>query len=212
VPSFAEIIVSLSDLVERHWLKAVFAVAVTLFGWWYARWRAKRDWKRREFFNRINISLNSIDGGVLKIRTLLEDPIDEVFLNLAAADLVRKAAQQAEPGRPVLPLPKDERWFVHNEVLNQLAELFAAGQLRHDLGVPTRSAIYVIALTCEKAGAMRTFKVRAMMMRKEALLSLPLEPPRFERPTHSTRFETLHTLAAAYLADPEQFIEMELHQ
>jgi len=212
VPSFAEIIVSLSDLVERHWLKAVFAVAVTLFGWWYARWRAKRDWKRREFFNRINISLNSIDGGVLKIRTLLEDPIDEVFLNLAAADLVRKAAQKAEPGRPVLPLPRDERWFVHNEVLNQLAELFAAGQLRHDLGVPTRSAIYVIALTCEKAGAMRTYKVRAMMMRKDALLSLPLEPPRFERPTHSTRFETLHTLAAAYLADPEQFIEMELHQ
>lgn len=212
MPSYAEMITSLSELIERHWLKALFAVAVTLFGWWYARWRARRDWKRREFFNRINISLNSIEDGVLKIRTLLEDPIDEVFLNLAAADLVRKAAQHAEPGRPVLPLPKGERWFVHNEVLNQLAELFAAGQLRHDLGIPTRSATYVIALTCEKAGAMRTYKVRAMMMRKDALLSLPVEPPRFERPTHSTRFETLHTLAAAYLADPEQFIEMELHQ
>ena len=212
MPSFAEILAGLSELIERHWLKAIFAVAVTLFGWWYARWRAQRDWKRREFFNRLNISLNSIDGGVLRIRTLLEDPLDQVFLNLAAADLVRKAAQHAEPGKPILPLPSEERWFVHNEVLNQLAELFAAGQLRHDLGVPTRSAIYVIALTCEKAGAMRTYKVRAMMMRKDALLSLPQEVPQFERPTHSTRFETLRTLAAAYNDDPEQFIEMELHQ
>ena len=212
MPSFAEMIASLSELIERHWLKALFAVAVSLFGWWYARWHARRDWNRRELFNQLNISLNAIEDGVLKIRTLLENPLDEVFLNLAAADLVRKAARQAEPGRPVLPLPREERWFVHNEVLNQLSELFAAGQLRHDLGVPTRSAIYVIALTCEKAVAMRTYKVRAMMMRKEALLSLPLEPPRFERPSHSTRFETLHAIAAAYLADPEQFIEMELHQ
>ena len=207
-----QIMSGLSDLIERHWLKALFALLFTLGGWWYARWRARRDWRKREFFNRLNVSLNYIDDGVLRIRTLLEGPLSEVFLNQAAADLVRKGAADAVRGNPILPLPDDDRWFVHNEVLNQLAELFSAGQIRHDLGLPTTSASYVIALTCEMEGAMRTFKVRAMMMRKEALLNLPMEPPRFERPTHSTRFETLRLLSAAYRDDPEQFIEMEIHQ
>jgi len=212
VSAIEQIFAGLSDLIERHWLKAVFALLVTLVGWWYARWRARRDWSKREFFNRLNVSLNMIDDGTLRIRTLLEDPLNEVFLNQAAAELVRKGALKASTGNPILPLPDGDRWFVHNEVLNQLAELFSAGQIRHDLGLPTTSAVYVIALTCEKEGAMRTYKVRAMLMRKQALLNLPLETPRFERPTHSTRFETLRLLAAAYRKDPEQFIEMEIYQ
>lgn len=212
MPSLDEIVTALSHLIERHWLKALFALAFTLGGWWLARWRAQRAWHKREFFNRINISLNTIDDGYLRIRTVLEDPLDEVFLNKAASELVRKAATKTPPGNPILPLPEEDRWFVHNEVLNQLAEHFSPGQVRHDMGIPTQSAVYIIALTCEKEGAIRTYKVRAMMMRKDALLNLPTEMPRFERPTHETRFHTLKTLAAAYRRDPEQFIEMEVHQ
>lgn len=212
MPTLDEIMLALSGLIERHWLKAVFALLFTFGGWWLARWRAQEAWRKREFFNRINISLNAIDDGCLRIRTVLEDPLDEVFLNKAASELVRKAAQKTPVDNPILPLPEEDRWFVHNEVLNQLAEHFSAGQIRHDMGMPTTSAHYVIGLTCEKEGAMRTFKVRAMMMRKEALLNLPSEPPRFERPTHVTRFHTLKTLAAAYRKDPEKFIEMVIHQ
>jgi len=212
MPSLDQILQALSELIDRHWIKAVLALAFTLGGWWFARWKAQKDWRKREFFNRINVSLNSIEDGCLRIRTILEDSLDDVFLNKAAAELVRKAAYKTPKDNPILALPEEDRWFVHNEVLNQLAEHFSAGQIRHDMGMPTTSAQYVIALTCEKEGAMRTYKVRAMMMRKEALLNLPMETPRFERPTHSTRFHTLRTLAAAYRDDPERFIDMEVHQ
>lgn len=212
MPNLDDIITALSGLIERHWLKALFALAFTLGGWWLARWRAQQQWNKREFFNRINISLNAIEDGCLRIRTVLENPLDQVFLNRAASELVRKAALNTPPGDPILPLPEDDRWFVHNEVLNQLAEQVSTGDLRHDIGIPTHKATYVLALTCEKEGAMRTYKVRAMMMRKDALLNLPAEPPIFERPTHVTRFETLKSLAAAYRQDPERFIEMEIRQ
>lgn len=212
MPSLDQIVTSLSELIQNNWLKALFALLFTFVGWWLGTWKARREWRRREFFNRLNVSLNSIEDGKLRIRTVLEDPLERVFMNKAAADLVRKGAQNTNGRNPILPLPDDDRWFVHNEVLNQLAEHFSAGQLRHDLGMPTTSAFYVIGLTCEKEGKMRTYKIRAMMMRKDALMNLPGEPPLFERETHSTRFETLQALHKAYVRNPDHFIELEIHQ
>jgi hypothetical protein len=49
-----------------------------------------------------------------------------------------------------------------------------------------------------------------MIIRKELLLNLPVAPPQFERPHHSTRFDTLKRLAVAYAKDPNLFLEVEI--
>jgi hypothetical protein len=69
---------------------------------------------------------------------------------------------------------------------------------------------YLICLTSEAAGAIRTRKIRAMTIRKDVLTHLPAEPPAFERPWHNNRWDTLKILAEQYKADPEQFMEVEL--
>ncbi len=59
------------------------------------------------------------------------------------------------------------------------------------MGVPVNAAVYLICITYENAGELKTRKIRAMIIRKTLLLNLPVEPPQFERPHHSTRYETL---------------------
>ena len=211
-----ELIEKLFDAISRiiydHWVKALVAAACMLAGWFLGKRRARAEWKKREFFNRLNVSLNTMEAGTLKLRTILEEPMNAVFLNQAAADLVIRAAKKTTPEDPILPIPEQDLWFVHNEVLNQLSERFCEGQIRHDMGMPVTSATYVIGLTCERAGDMRTQKVRAMMMQKDALLNLPEDMPTFERTSHETRFRTLQKLAERYRKSPEHFIEMVLCQ
>ena len=67
-----DLINAVNDLITDHWVKFVSAAAFAAVGWIVARWRADREWRRREFFNRLNISLNSITDGTLKIRTISE--------------------------------------------------------------------------------------------------------------------------------------------
>ena len=62
---------SLRSLINDHWVKFLSAAAFTLVGWIIGRWRAARSWKNREFFNRLNISLNTLSNGRLLIRTIL---------------------------------------------------------------------------------------------------------------------------------------------
>jgi hypothetical protein len=95
-------------------------------------------------------------------------------------------------------------------VLNEMAEKFAVGELKRDLGRPVESATYLVCLTSEAAGSIRTRKIRAMTVRKDVLTNLPAEPPAFERPWHNNRWDTLKILAEQYKANPEQFMEVEL--
>ena len=199
-----------NDLIVDHWVKALVALAIAGAGWSWGRYRARESWRRREFLNRFNVSLNLIDDGVLRIRTLSEQPLEKVFLNSAAAKLVARAARKTTEDDPVLPLAEADRWFVYNEVLNQISEQFAQGHLRRSLGVAVTGARYVIALTCERAGGVRTQKIRAMVIRRDLLSALPEQPPRFESSTHVTRFDTLRTLAARLDGDPGAFLEVEL--
>ncbi|MEJ7596025.1 MAG: hypothetical protein WKF77_31330 [Planctomycetaceae bacterium] len=48
------------------------------------RWRAAQSWQKREFFNRLNISLNSLHDGKLLIRTVLEKTCEDILLNKVA--------------------------------------------------------------------------------------------------------------------------------
>ena len=69
---------------------------------------------------------------------------------------------------------------------------------------------YLICLTNECDGEVRTRKIRAMVIRKDRLLNLPKETPALESPNHTIRWTTLQQLQKAYLADSGNFIEAEI--
>ena len=206
----AAIIEALSEIINEHWVKFVTAAAFTIVGWGVARWRAQKQWEKREFFNRINFSLNSIHNETLLIRTLSEKPCDEVFLNPVAVDRMKNMAQLTTVENPIVPIPKDDAWYYLNAVLNELSEQFAVGLLRRDLGESVKTQAYLICLTNECGGAVRTRKVRVMVIRKDLLESLGDDPPKFERDYHAIRWNTLKHMQSVWQSASWNFLELEL--
>ena len=200
----------LSDYVQDHWIKFLTAGGFMAVGWFFGKRRARSNWQRREFYDRLNISLNMLEDGKLLIRTLVEKNSSDIFLNTAAVEAVTAAARKTTPADPVLPLPESEYWYYLNPVLNEISEKFAQGQIRRDLGAPVARETYVMTLTCEAAGEVRTRKVRAMLIKKKHFENLPETPPTFESPHHSVRWDTLKKLAAEYKARPQKFLTVEI--
>jgi hypothetical protein len=207
-----KIVEAVTDLIEDHWVKFLTGLGVMAFGWLVGNWRAKRKWEKKEFFDRLNVSLNSIADGTLRIRTVLEKTSLDVFLNSVAAAAIVEAAQHTTEKDPTLPLPKDDYWYYLNSVLNEIGEQFAAGVIRRDMGLKVTSVRYLICLTNECAGEARTRKVRAMLIQKSLLEKLPEDVPKFEAPSHSIRWETLKILSAEWQKHPWKFLEMEIVQ
>lgn len=205
-----ELIDALLERLDEHWAKLATAAGFMAVGWFIGRRRAKSDWQKKEFLHRLNVSLTSIQDGTLRIRTLLEKSCQDVFLNEVAAEAVVAAARSTSAEDPILPLAKDDYWYYLNAVLNEISEKFAVGQIRRDQGEPVTSARYLVCLTCECDGSMRTRKIRAMLTQRSLLDSLPEVAPKFESPQHSTRWRTLQQLAQTWRTQPHKFLEVEI--
>lgn len=206
----------LSDTTKRI-IVTVLASAVTaslafLFGRWYGRWKARRQWESKEFLHRVIISLNVLRDGVLKIRTVMERNLDDLFLNPIAIEKVQYAARACTPADPMMYIEKDDRWFVLNFVLNAVAEHLIVGNIRQDAGLPVTAVKYSLFLTCEVVGEERIRKVRAMMVRTELLENFPYGPEemsRFENPWHIDRIRTLQKAAEVFKKEPDLFLTIE---
>lgn len=179
-------------------------------GWLIGYWRARQRWSKREFYDRLNVSLNMVSEGKLLIRTLSEKHCEEIFLNTAAAKAVIDSAKRTTLEDPLLPLPSTDYWYYLNAVLNDLSEQFAEGQLRRAMGLPVRSQRFLVCLTSEADGEIRMRKVRAMVIAEALLTKLPEEQPQFESSHHGIRWKTLGKLATSYRKSPEKFIQVEL--
>ena len=197
-------------VLREHWINSLISLAALFGGVWIGKRRARAEWSKRRFLDRINFSFNTFHDGTLQIRTLVEKNCRDVFLNDIAVERVLAAAKKTSAENPILPLASSERWYMLNAVLNEMSEQFAQGFLKRDMKLPVQSANYLICLTYENDGALMTRKIRAMIIRKELLLNLPSEPPKYERPHHSTRFRTLQQLAAAYAVDTSNFLDVEI--
>jgi hypothetical protein len=192
-------------------LPAVTTVASFLIGRWWGNYRAQRQWTRKEFYDRIIVSLNLLNDERLRIRTVMERPLDVIFPNAIAAQKIREAALKTTADDPMLPMKKDDCWFLLNFVLNAIAEHFSSGVVKLDAGVPVTCVTYALCLTCEQVGEERIRKIRALLIRKEHLENFPYADtmPQLENHWHSDRIVTLRKCAAAYQARPEQFLHLE---
>ena len=201
---------TVAQIVTEHGIKVLTAAAFAVAGLLVGRWRASRSWKKREFFDRLNVSLNSLQDGKLLIRTVLEKTCEEILLNKVAVDRLIKLAQQTTKDNPLIPISKEDRWFYLNAVLNELSETFAEGLFKREAGKPHVAVRYLICLTNECDGEVRTRKIRAMVMRKDMLVNLPKEQPALESPNHAIRWKTLLQMQKAFLVDSTNFIEAEI--
>ncbi|MCA8995494.1 MAG: hypothetical protein KDA80_00840 [Planctomycetaceae bacterium] len=205
-----DIIELIFEKLDENWVKFITAGVFMLLGWVIGRWRSRRNFERREFLDRMLVSLNMIEDGTLKIRTMLEMACEDVFLNSSAVQAVIEAAKRTKADDPVLPLPKEDYWYYLNAVLNEISERFCNGTLKREMGQAVQCETYVIYLTCESAPNLRQRKIRAMMIRESLLLNLPEELPKLESPTHDTRWNTLRWLAKDYQSKSGRFITLEV--
>jgi hypothetical protein len=206
-----------SDEYTRRIVVTVLVAAttstVTFFaGRWWGHYKARRQWHAKEFLDRVIVSLNIFADGHLKIRTVLERSLDEVFLNKLAVQKVWAAARATTADQPVMPIAKQDRWFLLNFVLNAVAEHFVAGHIKRDAGLPVTVVRYALFLTCELVGDERIRKVRAMLIRQDLLENFPYPDslPGLENPWHEDRVKTLRAAAALYKKEPDNFLTLEV--
>jgi hypothetical protein len=192
-----------------------FGTSVLSFvvGRWWGKYRAKKEWDRKHFLGRITVSLNSLTDGWLKIRTIFERSLEEVFLNTVAIEKVRVASLRTTEANPLLPIAREDRWYLLNFVLNSVAERFSSGLMRYDAGQPLKPVTYMLFLTCEVLGEDRIRKVRAMMLRKDLLENFPYGDtmPKFEKDWHRDRIVTLRRAAELYRKEPDNFMALEIY-
>ena len=79
-----ELVDALVEQAEDHWAKLATGLVFMILGWFFGKRRARASWAKKEFLDRLNISLNIIENGRLLIRTILEKRCEEVFLNRVA--------------------------------------------------------------------------------------------------------------------------------
>ncbi len=192
-----------------------FATTAASFvlGRWWGRYRAQREWQHKQFLGRVLVSLNGLKDGCLKIRSIFERSLEEVFLNPVAVAKIRAASLKTTVEDPMLPMLKEDRWYLLNFVLNAVAEKFSEGLVRYDAGEPRKPVMYLLWLTCKVVGEDRIRKVRAMMMRKDLLVDFPYRDtmPQLEQQWHSDRIVTLRRAAEVYQKEPDQFLGIEIY-
>jgi hypothetical protein len=192
-----------------------FATTAVSFvaGRWWGNYQAKKQWEKKHFLDRINVSLNSLTDGWLKIRTVFERSLDSVFLNPIAIEKVRSAAQKTTTGNPMLPIAKEDRWYLLNFVLNAVSESFSTSLIRYDAGENLKPVVYLLFLTSEVVGQDRIRKVRAMMLRKDLLDNFPYSDtlPKLEQEWHRDRVMTLRAACEMYKKEPDNFIALEIY-
>jgi hypothetical protein len=178
------------QLVRSHGAEAALSLVSLVVGGLIGRWRGWVGFARRAFFDRVTVSLNYVDGGQFRVRTLSERNAAEVFRNSEMLRAVMKAARRR--GRnALLDLPDADYWYYLNAVLNTVSEQFAEGFVREEAGLEARSQEYLLFLTCEREGRVRQHKVRAMLIREALLLQTAQTKPQFKNEFQASRWETL---------------------
>jgi hypothetical protein len=159
------------EVLRPHW--NTLALLLTWVGIGFVYLRRRKQWHRKAFLAQVNFSLNYVAGSTLAMRTLVEKPANQVWLNEYGVRMVLAAAHKTTVGHPfiILKHPKD-RDFANRAVLNVLSERFAEGFVAAALGLPVKTAPFCFAITCEKYEEIRTLKLRVLIVAEQTLIDL----------------------------------------
>jgi hypothetical protein len=198
-------------LLQGHWSKLV-GLTLGFIPVVWGIYRARREWRTREFMSRFSISLNVLraeeNGTMLWIPAAGEYDLEEVFhRNRVAVKIVRKAASAATPEEPFLvTIPEDDRASILNEVANRVEVMLREGSFAALAGLPVRFVPLVLGLTCEKGADVRIRKIRALVVEESLLRRIDrIGEVRFDKPHHVVRAQTLRRMAKLYCEKPDWF-------
>lgn len=199
------------------WGNLIAGLVILAVGWFWSRWHTMRTWQTKQFKDRVVLSLNTLqqknEKNFLTLRTLFEKDLYDVLQNRSMVSIVEHTIEEVTPENPLLRISKEDSWYVLNAVLNKIAEQFAVGTIRRDMGCDIQSKRYLFCLTFEREGGLRMQKLRIMLMQKEHLLNFPETGEiLLESEKHSTRIQTLRILKQEYAHSPHLFMELELYQ
>lgn len=213
---FLEVLGSLLALVKEYWAQISFLL-LTLIPILWGIYRARRQWRAREFMSRFSVSLNILrheDGhDVLWIPAAAEYELEDVFhRNKTAMNIVRKAAFATTPDEPFLvTIPEDDRRSILNEVANRVEVMLRDGSFAALAGLPVRYLNLVIGLSCEKGKDIRIRKIRALVVEESLLQNINrLDGVEFDKPHHTFRRQTLRHMAQLYVEKPDHFTRIPI--
>jgi hypothetical protein len=166
-----EAVLHFLDFMKPHWY--TLALVLTWVGIGMVALRRRLHWRRKQFLNQVNFSLNYVKGDTLAMRTLLETTAQNVWLNEYGVKMVFAAAQKTTVDNPFIQLddPTDQD-FIHRAVLNVLSEKFAPSFLAEALGREVRHSNFCFAITFERYAEIRTLKLRVLIVEESALTGL----------------------------------------
>ncbi len=211
------------------------SVATVLVRGWWDNNQAKHRLRDSDLLDRFHVSLNILQNGELKIRTIVESALDDVIHNAPARKAVvdearAKTNSQRRWWNPrkknegpgsllLLKANEKDRKYVLQCVLNSTAQYFNIGPMRLDASEPVNAATYVYALSCEPVDEGRYRKIRALLIRRDALEPFaypdaqkgePKTLPRLESNTHEDRVIALRDMAVALKENPKAVGQMEI--
>lgn len=216
MPLAVDIDLTLSSAAEKVGIGIVLFLCTTvlslLLGRLWGYYQARRQLEALHFFDIINVGFNLLDGGTLKIRTVFETTLENIYRNRIQVETLKKLARKTTTANPMIELTKDDAWYYLNFLLNNLSEKFTEGTAREACGLPVTRTRFSLFLTCEKVGADRLHKIRAMLVRQELLESFPYNEslPVLEKDYHQDRVVTLRCAARAFREKNHLFLPFDI--
>lgn len=211
-----EININLNETIGRVLVGVILFGCTTvlslLIGKWWGHYQAQKQLDALHFFDIVNVGFNLLNDGSLRIRTIFETNLDQIYRNKIQIETLKKLAKKTTADHPLIDIPADDAWYYLNFLLNALAEKFTEGNAREACGLPVTKTRFSLFLTCEKVGADRLHKIRAMLVRQDLLENFPYNDtlPALEKEYHKDRILTLRSAAKAYRTKPYLFLPFEI--
>jgi len=202
------------ETMRPYW--PTVALAATWLGIVFISLRQRFHWGKKQFLSRVNLSVNYLADGKLAMRTLAERRATDIWPNDYGVSLVMKAAAKTTVAQPFIRLKQQKDVeFVNRAVLNAISEQFAMVYLAAAIGVPVRTAIFLFALTYERYEAIRTLKLRVLLIEENTLRRLfgpegAAEQLAVRDVVMASRLQTLRLMHKLYVKEPEALGRIEL--
>lgn len=184
-----EHLIEIANTYFSHTIIILILSNITGFALWF---KARKEWKKSKFEGRINISLNTVDAGVLRIRTLIEAPVKDVVLSAYARKLMKKASRRTTLKNEFLCFDDEkDSWLVYNEIRNTISGLYSEQLISAAIRGKKTEEKFLIALTWERDSETFIQKIRVLMIQESLLNRIHWEHVNPEVPWHAARLKAL---------------------